>query len=106
MKKVFATKLPRISYLLMLLLLGGDIEICPGLQNTLSDFCKNRGFKIVHQNVRGILSNHHLLESFVNKTESKIDVICVSETHIKDGEICDNSNLYSLCIMLCIFTKK
>ena len=95
-KKVFATKLSRFSYLLMLLLLGGDIEICPGLQNTLSDFCKNRGFKIVHQNVRGILSNHHLLLSFVNKTESKIVVICLSKTHIKDGDICDNSNLYSL----------
>ena len=66
-KKVFTTKLSRFSYLLMLLLLGGDIEICPGPQNTLSDFCKSRGFKIVHQNVRGILSNHHLLESFVNK---------------------------------------
>ena len=80
----------------MLLLLGGDIEICPGLQNTLSDFCKNKGFKIVHQNVRGILSNHHLLLSFVNKTESKIVVICLSKIHIKDGDICDNSNLYSL----------
>ena len=80
----------------MLLLLGGDTEICPGLQNTLSDFCKNRGFKIVHQNVRGIRSNHHLLVSFVNKTESKIVVICVSKSHIKDVDICDNSNLYSL----------
>ena len=65
-------------------------------QNTLSDFCKSRGFKIVHQNVRGMLSNYHLLESFVKKTESKIDVICISETYIQDGDICDNSNLYSL----------
>ena len=71
----------------MLLLLGGDIEICLGPQNTLSDFYKSRGFKIVHENIRGILSNHQILESFVNKTESKIDVICVSETHIKDGDL-------------------
>ena len=76
-KKVCTTKLSRFSYLLLLLLLGGDREICPGPQNTLSDFRKSRGFKIVHQNVRDILSNHHLLESFVNKTESKIDVICI-----------------------------
>ena len=62
----------------------------------LSDFWKRRGFKIVYQNVRSRLSNHHLLESFVNKTVSKIDVICLSETHIKDGDICDNSSLYSL----------
>ena len=33
---------------------------------------------------------------FLNKTESKVDVICVSETHIKDGNICEKSNLYSL----------
>ena len=56
-KQCFTTKLSRFSYLVMLLLLGGDIEICPGPQSTLSDFCKSKGFKIVHQNVRGILSN-------------------------------------------------
>ena len=70
-KKVFTTKLSRFSYLLMLLLLVGDIEICLGPQNMLSGFYKSRGFKIVHENIRGILSNHHRLESFVNKTESK-----------------------------------
>ena len=94
-EKCFTTKLSSVSYLLVLLLLGGDIEICPGPQNTLSDFCKSKGFKIVHQNIRGILSNHHLLELFVNKSESKTDVICLSETHIKDGYICDNSKFYS-----------
>ena len=47
-KKVFTTKLSRFSYLLMLLLLSGDIEIRPGPQNTLSNFCKSREFKIVH----------------------------------------------------------
>ena len=93
-KKVFTTKLSRFSYLLMLLFLSGDIEICPGPQNTLWDFCKSRRFKIVHQNVRGILNSHHLLESFVHKT--KIDVICISKTHINAGDICDKSNLYSL----------
>ena len=102
-KKVFTTHLSRFSYVLMLLLLCGDIEIWLGPQNTLSDFCKSREYKIVHQNVRGILSSHHLLESFVNKTEPKIDVICVSETHIKDGDICGNSLFFT---WLCIFTTK
>ena len=93
MKKAFTTKFSRF----LLLLLGGDTEICPGPQKTLSDFFTSRGFKIVHQNVRGIPSNHRLLESFVNKTELKTDMICVSETHIKDGIfVCDNSSLYSL----------
>ena len=50
----------------MLILLGGDIDICPGLQNTLSDFCNSRGFKIAYPNVKGVLRSHHLLESFVN----------------------------------------
>ena len=95
-KKAFSTKLSRFSYLFMLLLLSADIEICPGPQNTSSVFSNSRGFRIVHQNVRCMLSNHHLLKSFVNKTESKIDVICKSETHIKDGDMCDNSSLYSL----------
>ena len=51
----------------MLLLLGGGIETSPGPQNALSDFFKSRGLKIVHLNVRGILRNHNILESFVNK---------------------------------------
>ena len=70
-KKVFTTKLSRFSYLFMLLFLGGDVEICQRPQNTLSGFCNSRGFKIVHQNVRGILTNHYL-ESFVNKKGSKL----------------------------------
>ena len=94
-KKVFTTTLLRFSYLLMLLLLGGDFEICPGPQTRYQTFAR-AGFKIVHQNARDILSNNYLLEQFVNKTESKIDVICVFETHIKEGDICENSSQYSL----------
>ena len=94
-KNVFTTMLSRFTYLLILLLLGGDIEICLRRQNTLSDFCNSRGFKIVHQNVRDILSNPHLIESFINKTEPKTDAICVSETHIRVDDICDNRSLYS-----------
>ena len=45
------------------------------------DFHNSSRLKIVPQYVRGILSNRYLLKSFVNKTESKIDVICISKTH-------------------------
>ena len=97
-------------------------QSCPGLAICLCYFCsvvtlryirdpRTRystfavahitGFKIIHRNVRGIFSKHHLLESFINKTESKIDVIWLSEAHIKDG---DNNSLYIL--YLCIFTAK
>ena len=47
-KKVFTTKLFKFSYLFVLLLLGGDIEICTEPQNMLSDFWNSRGFKIVY----------------------------------------------------------
>ena len=90
-KKVFTTKLSRFSYLFMLLFLGGDVEICQRPQNTLSDFCNSRGFKIVHQNVRGILTNHHL-ESFVNKKGSKL----IWFAYLKLVDICDNNSLYFL----------
>ena len=60
-KKVFTTTLLRFSYLLMLLLLGGDFEICPGPQTRYQTFAR-AGFKIVHQNARDILSNNYLLE--------------------------------------------
>ena len=43
-RKVFTTKLFRFSYLL---LIGCDIEICQGPQNTLSDFCKSIRFKMM-----------------------------------------------------------
>ena len=58
---------------------------------------QGRGFKIDRQNVRGILSNHYLSESFVHKTESKIDVICVSKALVKDGDICRSSRPEVFC---------
>ena len=61
----------------------------------LPGFCNIRELKVVQQFVRAILSNFHLLESFLNITQSKIDLICISETHIKDGDYSDNSDFYS-----------
>ena len=62
----------------------------------LPGFCNIRELKVVQQFVRAILSNFHLLESFLNITQSKIDLICISETHIKDRDYSDNSDFYSL----------
>ena len=70
-EKAFTTKLSRFYYLFMLVLFGEDIEIYSG-PRTRYQTCNSRGCKIVHQNVRGIPSNQHLFESFVNKKESKM----------------------------------
>ena len=77
----------------MLLLLCGDIEICPGPANTLPEFYNARGLKVGHKIVRDILNDFHLLESFANITQSKIDVICILETHIKGKDYNVNSDL-------------
>jgi len=79
--------------LMLLLLLSGDIERCPG-PTEINDYCSSRGFKVVHQIVRGLLSNLPHLETFMNMTESKVDVFAVSETHIKEGDYSDNAALY------------
>ena len=46
-------KLPRKSLIFLLLLICGDIELCPGrhVQENLTDMSKLRGIKLVHQNI-------------------------------------------------------
>ena len=68
-------KLPRKSLIFLLLLICGDIELCPGphVQENLTDILKQRGIKFVHQNIRGLLSKKDILEKFI---------ITLSKTHI------------------------
>ena len=68
-------KLPRKSLIFLLLLFCGDIELCPGphAQENLTDILKQRGIKLVHQNIRGLLSKKDILEKFI---------ITLSKTHI------------------------
>ena len=75
-KKVFNSRYSGSSYLLLLLLMSGDVELCPGpCGDDMSNFYNCKGLKIVHQNVRGLLTNLPLLETFVSTTKSKIDII-------------------------------
>ena len=46
---------------------------------------KQKGLKILHQNVRGLLCNLQLLQKFLY-THQNTDIFCCSETHIKDNE--------------------
>ena len=68
-------KLPRKSLIFLLLLICGDIKLCPGpyVQENLTDILKLRGIKLVHQNIKGLLSKKDILEKFT---------ITLSKTHI------------------------
>ena len=72
----------------LLLLLSGDIELCPGpdgqrLIPELASLLKEKGMHIFHQNVRGLFSNKdyivELMESF-----KKLDIFTLSETHLQN----------------------
>ena len=58
-------KLPKKSLIFLLLLVCGDIESWPGpqVQENLADISKLRGKKLVHQNIRGLLSKKDILET-------------------------------------------
>lgn len=71
-----ATQVNKVLFkLLLLLLLFGDIELCPGPEENLMALCKQKGFKLVHQNIRGLLSNMAYFESLLSCT----DIIGLSE---------------------------
>jgi exonuclease III len=44
-------------------------------------FLSSKGLKIAHQNIRGLVSNFHMLQEFV-VSHPKIDIITLSETHL------------------------
>ena len=64
-----------------LLLICGDIELCPGpqVQENLTDISKLRGIKLVHRNISGLVSKKDILETLF--TNEKF-IITLSETHI------------------------
>ena len=72
-------RLSRKSLLAILILACGDIESCPGP----IQYFQNKGISVIHQNIRGLLTNLTNLESFVN-TQLNIDILTLSETHITD----------------------
>ena len=84
-------KLPRKSLIFLLLLICGDIELCPGLhvQENLTDMSKLRGIKLIHQNISCLLSKKDILEtSFTNEKF----IITLSETYIASV----NSELFQI----------
>ena len=84
-------KLPRKSLIFLLLLICGDIDLCLGsqAQEILTDISKLRGIKLVHQNIRGLLSKKDILETLF--TNEKF-ILILSETHIASV----NSELFQI----------
>lgn len=79
--------------LLLLLLLCGEIKLCPGPEDNLVALCKQKGLKLVHQNIHGLLSYIANFEALSNCKERKIDIIGLTETHIVSNDHKDNDGL-------------
>ncbi len=81
---------------MLLLLLCGDIETCPGpSQECFDQFIKSRGMKIFHQNICGLFSKFHNLQELFDRHTS-IDILALSEIHIIDGEYDDSEGLFQV----------
>ena len=86
----------RKTMYMVLLLLCGDIQSCPGpLQEQLDRFMKSRGIKMFHHNIRGLLTNFIGLQELFDRHKN-IDIMTISETHIIDEQYYDNDNLYKI----------
>ena len=84
------------SVILTLLLLFGDVEIQPGplslSREQFQQLLFSKGLKIVHQNIRRIVSNFDMLQELV-VAHPKIDIITLSETHLTKATMDINCKL-------------
>jgi len=69
------------SWYIMLLLLCGDIEKCPGPVNLLRSMCETRGLKIAHLNIQAISSSFEGICQLLDLNK-EIDILTLSETHL------------------------
>ena len=84
------------NYICLLLLLAGDIETDPGpMLPDLEMLCNQRGGKFFHQNVNGLLTNIDKVKLLL-KDFPAIDILSLSETHIKSCTYNDNTDLYKI----------
>ena len=96
-KKTICLSFKRKSVALMLLMLCGDIEICPGPSvNPIMDRLLNaKGVNLCHQNIRGLLTNFAKVESLIG-IYNNMDILTLSETHITSHAGNDNNSLYEI----------
>ena len=86
----------RKSLFLLLILVCGDVDSCPGPLDTrnITDFCNQSGLKILRQNIRGLLTNLNGLSVILQS--NNIDVMTLSETHVIDLAYNDKDDLYKI----------
>ena len=85
------------SMLLILLILCGDVETCPGpLQQGIPEvnrLLNLKGLNIFHQNIRGLQSNFLGLRELFN-AHNNINILILSETHLNESN--DYDDLYDV----------
>ena len=76
--------------LLMLLLLSGDIHPCPGptTMQDINNFCKARGLKCFHQNIRGLQGKYDEVKNILTQCK-RIDIFSLSEIFINEDTVID-----------------
>ena len=84
------------SVIVLMLLHSGDINHVPGptINHSLTreEFKQNlstRGFKMVPQNIRGLVHNLDVLEEFINRHKEN-DLLSLSETHLSSDTLSDS----------------
>ena len=95
-KKSSEMSFTRKRLFILLLLICGDIETCPGpVSIPLANLTRSRGLSILHQNIRGLFKNLDNLQPYFTP-ENNVDIFSFSETLIKNQTPMDDDNLYAI----------
>ena len=78
----------RKSWIILLCLMCGDIEINPGPSTTaeLLNLLRQKGNHIFHQNIRGLFSKKELVEEFLQRSQN-VSIFALSETLVNRNDI-------------------
>ena len=91
----FSVKSTKPSYVCLLLLMCGDIDQCPGPPiPELSNLSKNKGTKMLHQNIRGLFNKIPDIQIILYEFNSH--VLTLSQTHINSNNYNDEDSLYDI----------
>ena len=91
----FCFKSTKPSYVCLLLLMCGDIEQCLGPPfPELSNLLRNKGMKMLHQNIRGLFDKISDIQIILYKFN--LHVLMLSETHINSNNYNDEASLYDI----------
>lgn len=92
----FILRYSKNAMCMVLLMLCGDIELCPGPSQTpLEEFMKSKGLKVFHHNIPGMFTNFvHIQELF--DRHKGVDILILSETHIVDNQYDDYEGLFAI----------